>query len=293
MKVEELSRRWETILPLLRCPRCGSGFEAAAGGLRCGRGHCYDFSAKGYINLAPGRDQKREKYGAELFEARSRVFADGFYRPVAEAIETLAEKLAGNGPFVLADAGCGEGYYSGKLKKRFPQAQTLGLDLSRDGVRRAARNRDVYWMVADLKRLPLQNGSVDLLMDVLTPADYGAFGAALKPEGRLIKVVPGADYLREIRERFQSRLRNPAYDNGRVLDYLRAHGEVEEQIETRRRYPLTPEQSDAFLRMTPMTFSIPEEERRACRLEEITVHMEILCVRLNGQGRGELPRPEA
>ena len=56
MKIEELSKRWEPELPLLRCPKCGADFTLERGQFRCGSGHCYDLSAKGYVNLAPFHD---------------------------------------------------------------------------------------------------------------------------------------------------------------------------------------------------------------------------------------------
>lgn len=105
MKIEELSKRWEPELPLLRCPKCGADFTLERGQFRCRSGHCYDLSAKGYVNLAPSHDQKKEKYDASLFEARSRIFADGFYRPVLEAVCGMLERRFGDSSFTLADVG--------------------------------------------------------------------------------------------------------------------------------------------------------------------------------------------
>ena len=68
MKIEKLVQHWEPELPLLCCPKCGAEFTLESGQLRCQSGHCYDLSAKGYVNLTPNHDQKKEKYDAALFE---------------------------------------------------------------------------------------------------------------------------------------------------------------------------------------------------------------------------------
>ena len=137
-------------------------------------------------------------------------------------------------------------------------------------------------MVVDLKRLPFVPGGMDVVLDVLTPADYQAFSSVLGESGVLIKVIPGADYLKEVRNLFRDRLRNPDYDNERVLRHLEAHGEILERVTVRAEFPLDERQSADFLRMTPMTFSIPEEERREKQMEKITIHMEVCMTKVRG-----------
>lgn len=282
MKIEKLVQHWEPELPLLCCPKCGAEFTLESGQLRCQSGHCYDLSAKGYVNLVPNHDQKKEKYDAALFEARSRIFADGFYRPVLDTVAGMLTRRFGERSFTLADVGCGEGYYCAELARRFPSSAFFGVDLSRDGIQRAARNREACWMVADLKRLPFVPGGMDVVLDVLTPADYQAFSSVLGESGVLIKVIPGADYLKEVRNLFRDRLRNPDYDNERVLCHLEAHGEILERATVWAEFPLDERQSADFLRMTPMTFSIPEEERREKQVEKITIHMEVCMTKVRG-----------
>ena len=77
-------------------------------------------------------------------------------------------------------------------------------------------------------------------------------------------------------------LRNQEFDNSRVLEHLSRHGTILEETTIRQPFPLTAEQSADFLRMTPMTFSLSAASLEGLRLSEITVHMELLKVRLNG-----------
>jgi 23S rRNA (guanine745-N1)-methyltransferase len=265
----------------MQCPKCGQAFTLNGTQLRCTGGHCYDLSSKGYVNLAPQHDQSREKYDAALFDSRSRIFDGGFYAPLWAAIENLLKTEYGDAPFTLADIGCGEGYYTRMATAAFPGCSAFGIDLSRDGIQRAARYRNACWLVGDLKQLPLGEASVDVLLDVLTPSDYASFRRVLRPEGFLLKAIPGNDYLREIRALVRDNLRNRDYDNSRVLEHLSRHGSILDKITIRHTFPLTAEQSADFLRMTPMTFSLPEASLEGLALSEITIHMELLKVRLS------------
>lgn len=281
MKPALLAEKLSTLLPAMHCPRCGSALAVQNGSLICTSRHCYDLSRRGYVNLAPGHDQSAEKYDAELFESRSRVFEGGFYTPILNALAAFLSPRA-NQPFLALDIGCGEGYYTRELAKRFPAGAFVGLDLSRDAITAAARaSSPAHWLVADLKQLPFRDHTADVLLDVLTPADYAAFRRVLRPGGELIKVVPGADYLKEVRAAVADRLRSgETYDNTRVLSHLRENATVVEERVIHETRPLTPEESRAFLHMTPMTFSVPTEALDALTLSEITIHMHILRCRM-------------
>ncbi len=277
-----LGQRLCAVLPLLCCPRCGAPFALDEHSLICENRHCYDLSRRGYVNLAPGHDQSAEKYDAELFAARAKVLEGGFYAPVLEAVCGLLSERFRDRPFTLLDVGCGEGYYARAIAARFPAVTAIGVDLSRDAVAQAARTPSAaHWFVADLKRLPLRDGAAQVVLDVLTPADYASFARVLGQDGVLIKVVPEQDYLTEVRHAIAPYLRGGAdYDNAAVLTHLSRHARIEKELCIRKAFPLTPEQSRAFLRMTPMTFSVPQEALDSITLSQITIHMRVLCCRL-------------
>ncbi len=284
MNLKTLTRILEGTLPLLACPRCGQPFCLSGNSLRCTGSHCYDLAAKGYVNLAPQHDQRREKYDAALFESRSVVLDSGFYTPVLAAITDMLTARFADAPFCLLDAGCGEGYYARSIAERFPASHVIGVDLSRDGILAAARKPgDVLWLVADLKQLPLADAQMDVVLDVLTPASYDTFRRVLKPEGELIKVIPDSDYLKEIRQAFQPHLRQEGYSNRQVLEHLGKHATILEQREVRKTLPLTPQEAKAFLRMTPMGFSIPEQVLEETVLEEITLHLQVVRCKLENE----------
>ena len=275
MKPALLAQRLMPLLDSLRCPRCAEKFHLDGASLLCTDGHCFDLSRRGYVNLAPSHDQSAEKYDSTLFESRRLVFQSGFYQPVMDAVSSM---LPEDKPFFLLDVGCGEGYYARELATRFPDASILGLDISRDAITAAARIPSrADWLVADLKRLPLADSCADILLDVLTPADYGEFRRVLKQDGMLIKVIPGADYLCEVRNAVAPWLKNGAeYDNARVMEHLSANVRIVTETEIHVTTPISPELSRAFLHMTPMTFFVPDEALDTLTLDQITIHMHIV-----------------
>lgn len=284
MSLQQLAEKTVGLLPTLRCPQCGTVFSLRDHrSLVCASGHCFDLSRKGYINLAPGHNQQAEKYDADLFESRRQVLDRGFYTPVMEALERMIRSHVAmpDGPFALLDAGCGEGTYARFLSVAFPAAQVLGVDLSRDAIHAAAKSESqVHWLVGDLKRLPVKNGSINALLNLLTPADYQEFGRVLAPEGILIKVIPGKEYLRQIRQGAQPLLKRDGYDNVLVLEHLSAHADILARETLQYTLPVSPEEATAFQRMTPMTFGLTPSALSSLSFSEITIHLEILCCRV-------------
>ena len=184
-------------------------------------------------------------------------------------------------PLTLVDAGCGEGYYARAVQARFPAARVIGLDLNRDAVALAARSAEHGgWFVADLKHLPVRSGAADVVLNVFSPADYAEFRRVLAPDGELIKIVPGPDYLREVREAVAGYLRGGAYDNASVLAHLKAHADILSEAPVHSVASLTREASHDFLRMTPLTFSVPAEALEQIVLDHITIDVRVLRCRM-------------
>ncbi len=128
-------------------------------------------------------------------------------------VEThLLERVeyAKRAPARILDVGCGPGRASVALRKRFPKAQVLALDLAlpmaRSARRRAGWWRPVHALCADATALPLPDASVDLLFSNLCiqwcpnlGAVLDEFRRVLAPEGLLLASTFGTDTLHELR----------------------------------------------------------------------------------------------
>ncbi len=258
---------------LFRCPLCRGRLTAGDTSLRCEKGHDFAVSKKGYADFCPAA--KAGAYDDALFDSRSRFIAGGFYGKLIEELTALLDKYAPAGP--ILDAGCGEGSF---LKAVCPDPLArpcIGLDLSRPGVRRAARGGGGWlWAVGDLSRLPLQTGGVAAVLNVLSPANYPEFSRVLMPGGAVIKVIPGERYLQEVRTLAKDSLRHETYSNERVLKLF---GEKFETLETKeicRACPLTPEQAADLVAMTPLTQGIKKEQLSLAALDSVTIHLHVL-----------------
>ena len=261
---------------LFRCPLCHGPLSAGETSLRCEKGHDFSISKKGYVDFCPGA--RAGAYDDALFDSRSRFIAGGFYGELIENLRKLLDKYAPDGP--ILDAGCGEGSF---MKAICPDPTTrpcIGLDLSRPGIQRAARGGGGWlWAVGDLSRLPLKDGSMAAILNILSPANYPEFGRVLRPGGAVLKVVPGERYLQEVRALVKDRLRSESYSNERVVRLFEERFDLSDSREICSTYRLTSEQAVDLIAMTPLTQGIEKEQLNLTALDSVTIHLHILAGR--------------
>lgn len=196
MRVQSLE--WNTAL---RCPLCGAALERAENSLACGgaRRHNFDIAKSGYVNfnthLPTSGDDKA------MAAARQAFLRRGYYAPLAEAI--AAE--AGSGT-LLADAGCGEGYYTEIAARGF--AHALGADLSKYALALAAKSAKqqgladkLLYTAASVYDLPLADGVCDCVMNVFAPCVEKEYARVLQSGGKLIVAAAGRDHLYGLKEK--------------------------------------------------------------------------------------------
>jgi malonyl-CoA O-methyltransferase len=157
----------------------------------------------GAYALEPGRVRRAFDRAAETYDGAAVLHA--------EVRENLLERLqlVTLAPRVVLDAGAGTGHGSRALKRRYPKALVVALDSSRQMLNVAGRQQS--WLrpfgrvCADAERLPLADGSVDLIVSNLMlhwcnpDAAFAEFRRVLKPSGLLNFSAFGPDTLRELR----------------------------------------------------------------------------------------------
>ncbi|OQB25010.1 MAG: 23S rRNA (guanine(745)-N(1))-methyltransferase [Firmicutes bacterium ADurb.Bin182] len=259
-----------------RCPLCGGDLSVSGGSLVCEKRHCFDISAKGYVNFLA--KPVRSKYQKELFECRRAVFRDGFYRHILEGVIDLIKKFGGTGRFTVLDAGCGEGYYALGLKEAFGErANVAALDIAKDAVIMAARGGSgIHWMVADITNIPLRDGSADVIANIFTPSSYSEFSRVLKDGGLLVKVIPTEAYLKELREIAKEQLINKSCSTEPVTEHFGRFFDVLGKRTVSKTLPVTKEQLSDFLKMTPMMLGVRTHELDTEDIKSVTIEAEIL-----------------
>lgn len=187
------------------CPKCSEELVKTENTLKCAAGHSYDISSKGYINLLLG-NKKSGIHGdnKEMITARRRFLSLGYYDLIADKLsEIIAEFCRKNGvrsPKIL-DAGCGEGYYSGKIFQRLASLLqdspiVYATDVSKDAVLLGARTyKSIDFSVSSINKLPFPDKSFDIVLSLFAPLSETEFDRVLKKGGVFITVSPSENHL--------------------------------------------------------------------------------------------------
>ena len=258
------------------CPICQENLTLLETSLKCCNRHSFDLAKFGYVNLAPQIKQS-VNYDKENFQNRQQILEAGFYRAILEAISDLLSNSK-NAKTIL-DIGCGEGFYSRKLQERHPDKTFYAFDISKDSVQIAAKsepNWAVNWFVGDLARLPIKDASMDILLDIFSPANYGEFRRVLSKDGILIKVIPTENHLKEIRQKVQDQLTNKDYSNQDIKNHFQEHFTILSSQTASLTKTITADQLQALLSMTPLLFHVDQSKIDWSQLTEITIEAEIL-----------------
>ena len=258
------------------CPICQENLTLVESSLKCNNRHSFDLAKFGYVNLAPQIKQSAN-YDKENFQNRQQTLEAGFYKAILEAVSDLLASLETS--TTVLDIGCGEGFYSRKLQETHSYKTFYAFDISKDSVQIAAKsepNWAVNWFVGDLARLPIKDASMDILLDIFSPANYGEFRRVLSKDGILIKVIPTENHLKEIRQKVQDQLTNKDYSNQDIKNHFQEHFTILSSQTASLTKTITADQLQALLSMTPLLFHVDQTKIDWSQLTEITIEAEIL-----------------
>ena len=193
-------------MPSLLCTvrGCGRALARTGGSFACERGHAYDVSHRGYVNLLQPQDRRSRNPGdtEEAVRARRRLHEAGLEAWLLEELEDEIGRAltAARAPAVL-DVGCGDGYFLGELARRRGM-EGGGVDISKPAIDLASRTYpEMTWVVANADRIiPWADGSLDLVMSITSRRPGGEIRRVLAAAGRALFVVPAEDDLIELRE---------------------------------------------------------------------------------------------
>lgn len=272
---------------IFRCPICK--LEMNIHDLRsmiCQNKHCFDIAKKGYVNLL--LKPTKTKYDKKLFKSRNIICEIGFFDPMLdEVVSIIQEGLSGFDldEIKILDAGCGEGSHLGYIKsnlqkKTIIDIQGIGIDISKDGILEASKSYfDIIWCVADLANLPFSSKQFDVILNIFTPSNYGEFDRTLKDDGILIKVVPGRNYLKELRRVFFDETDKQTYSNTEVIELFGNNFDILDTREIQYSKTMDKEELRHLIKMTPLSWSATEEKIKKAfnmKTNHITVDFTIL-----------------
>ena len=262
------------------CPICQEKLTLVESSLKCYNRHSFDLAKFGYVNLVPQIKQSAN-YDKENFQNRQQILEAGFYHAILEAVSDLLANSETS--TTVLDIGCGEGFYSRKLQESHPDKTFYAFDISKDSVQIAAKSEPdwaVNWFVGDLARLPIKDASMDILLDIFSPANYGEFRRVLSKDGILIKVIPTKNHLKEIRQKVQDQLTNKDYSNQDIKNHFQEHFTILSSKTASLTKTITADQLQSLLSMTPLLFHVDQTKIDWSQLTEITIEAEILVGRV-------------
>jgi len=267
-------------LQAFRCPYCHEAMVSAENhSVVCEKGHRFNISKKGTLHLM--KQNANTDYDATLFQHRYELAQSGFFEPLLE--ELLPYLSAGEEKFIV-DIGCGEGSHLSWLSK-FVQAPLCGMDIAKEGIHQASVHfgNQALFFLGDLANLPFADESCGTLLNILTPSNYQEFMRVLAPGGSLIKVIPGNDYLSQLRQQlYRSNPEKQTYSNADILERVRSECPQVTFEEVRYTVNLTDAIYRHLLEMTPLYWGATPEDKAYSNehpLATVTVHYIIAVVK--------------
>ena len=268
-------KRFETAT-FFACPFCQQALFLAENSLKCKNKHSFDLAKLGYVNLAPQVKQSKA-YDKSNFQNRQLILEAGFYQPILKKLLEILSSLPQHDN--LLDIGCGEGYYARNLQAQLPAKRIYAFDLSKESIQLAAKSDHsltVSWFVGDLAHIPIQDASMDMILDIFSPANYQEFQRVLRKNGLLIKVIPSSQHLQEIRSIVAEQLTNTNYSNHKIIEHFEEAFTITNSYDVAATFSLRENEKAALLHMTPLLFNIDIDKIDWSPLTDITIAAKIL-----------------
>ena len=257
-------------IQIFSCPICKEQMMISEEGkISCPANHSFDVAKQGYLYLL--NRPMQSMYSKELFESRHAVINSGIYDVMQKAI---ADEIIATDAVIL-DTGCGEGSHLHRICQQLEGATGIGVDISKEGILAAAKfYSEELWCVGDLANSPYNENSFDTILNILSPANYEEFKRLLKPGGKVIKIVPQENYLKELRVQAFADSEKESYTNAQTVDRFKESFSYTEVKRITYTMPLEKELGRKLLEMTPMGWHIEDKDR--IQLQEITIDLDLL-----------------
>ena len=191
-------------MSILICPICKGGLIKEGKTYKCSKNHAFDQAKQGYVNLHIS-NKKNSGDDKEMIQSRRDFLERDYYSEISREVnEITAKYLKSDKPEIL-DIGCGEGYYTRRLKDSLEKGgrpvNIYGIDISKEAVLYASRSyKDIFWAVGSATDLPMDNGSLDAVVCMFSRLASEEYSRVLKDSGALVVVSTGEDHLLDMKK---------------------------------------------------------------------------------------------
>ena len=256
---------------LFRCPICKQSLEFKDNTLRCMNNHVFNINKKGISCLLNNSNLKPSKiYNKFLFENRRSFINNNYYNFLYETIVSYIKKTYKNNKINILDLGCGEGLHSFKILEKLDNYIYFGMDYSKDAINLASDylSENNFYFIGDVNNLPFTEKQFDVILDILSPYNEKEIKRLLKDDGLFIKVVPGVNYLKELRDGLTMK----DYDTNILLE---KKFKVYDKIEISDTKEIDEINTKYLINMTPINTST----KKYIKLNNITINLIIYVVK--------------
>ena len=135
------------------------------------------------------------------------------------------------------------------------------------------------WCVGDLANAPFVSEQFNFILNILAPANYAEFKRMISHDGRIIKVIPGSGYLKELREMFYEPDDKQCYSNHNTIKLFESSFKLLSVKTIRYSIFLPHTWIEPLIQMTPLSWGTTEEhllKARKMNLKEVTIDLTIL-----------------
>lgn len=249
-------------MSIFACPVCGERLERQEKEFVCPSSHNYDIASEGYVYLLPPNKKHSKMPGddKQMVASRRSFLESGDYRLFSDALNELALQYLPGGSPVILDAGCGEGYYTGRLAgflaEHSVHPEIYGFDISKFAVKAAAKKyKDISFAVGSMFGIPVLGESADLVTNVFAPIVPKELNRVTKPGGVLILAVPGERHLFGLKKilyenPYENERRDTEYPGFTFIKRVPAQGEIHTE---------DPKVMQNLFAMTPYFWKTPKE----------------------------------
>ncbi len=266
-------------LAIFKCPKCSEEFkEIKDNSAVCVKGHRFDFSKKGTLHFPP--HHMTSDYDKDMLTSRRKMIQKGLYQPLEEKISFLLNEI--DQDEYVVDMGCGEGSFIQRIASKTPKPLNyLGFDLSKEGIQLASDfSKEGFFFIGDVTDMPFKDASIAVLLNIFSPSHYEEMLRVLKPKGTIIKIIPEAMYLKEMRANFyHDNPEKQLYSNENVYEKFKKDVSLVKEERITYTFPVVSEDYEDVLLMSPIHWGASESAKVYAKehpFNELTIDVKIL-----------------
>lgn len=248
---------------MIICPVCSKKMTKIERKYICEGNHNFDVSKYGHVNLLLS-NQKNSKIpgdNKEMVLSRKNYLEKGYYEGISNGVNKIVEDNLKTQDIKILDIGCGEGYYTNRLKEKLDELnvknEIVGIDISKEAIVSAAKShKNIEWIVASACSLPIEDESLDFIICMFAKIIPEEKMRTLKKGGKLIVVSTGENHLLQLKEVVYDSVRKEFYSPVEDLKIFKHLETVNVKYETEI---LERESIENLFNMTPYRWRSPQK----------------------------------